>query len=455
MKTNGSIRQTIQSKSIIMNKQHILTKKSFTFFLFILSLYHAAIAQDRESTASGATAQQLDYSKFINTVAKNNLAYAAEKFNLNIAEANIISARVFPDPEFNMGIFDNSERTKQLGRGYNAGIAWTLELGSKRKARINLAKDEAEVTRLLLEDYFRNLRADATRAFLTAKQQAFLVKINQNSYQQLRQLVTSDSIRYKLGSIPEIDFRQSKLEAANMHNTLLATEASWKSALADLSIFMAENATATTAAPRDLFDHLDRTYHLDELVKVAQNDRSDLKVALQNKQLSKRLLQLAQANRVVDLGLSFGLTYNGEARNETAPTPQFTAVNAGISIPLKFSNLKTSDLKAAKFKIDQDEISYQEILLRIQIEVTQAFYTYQAAQKQVQLFDSAMLSEAKAILAGKVYSYKRGETSLLEVLNAQRTYNETQLSYYEARYNYAIALVELQRTAGIWDIQEI
>ncbi len=440
---------------MIMNKQHILTKKSFTFFLFILALYHTAIAQDRNSSVSEVTGQQLDYSKFIHTVAKNNLGYAAEKFNLSIAEANIISARVFPDPEFNMGIFDNSERTKQLGRGYNAGIAWTLELGAKRKARINLAKDEAEVTRLLLADYFRNLRADATLAFLTAKQQAFLLKINQNSYQQLRQLAISDSIRYQLGSIPEINFRQSKLEAANMHNTLLATEATWKSALANLSLFMADSSVTTTVLSLDAFNHLDRTYHLDELVRVAQNDRSDLKVALQNKQLSKRLLQLAQANRIIDLGLSVGVTYNGEARNETAPTPQFTAVNAGISIPLKFSNFNTGDLKAAKFKIDQDEIAYQEVLLRIQIEVTQAFLSYQAAQKQVQLFDSAMLSEAKAILAGKVYSYKKGDTSLLEVLNAQRTYNETQLSYYEARYNYAIALVELQRTAGIWDIQEI
>lgn len=99
-----------------MNKQHILTKKSFTFFLFILALYHTAIAQDRNSSVSEVTGQQLDYSKFIHTVAKNNLGYAAEKFNLSIAEANIISARVFPDPEFSMGIFDNSERTKQLGR---------------------------------------------------------------------------------------------------------------------------------------------------------------------------------------------------------------------------------------------------------------------------------------------------------------------------------------------------
>ncbi len=435
-----------------MNKQPILTKKRLTFFLFILTLSPTAIAQDRDSLN---TAQKLDYSKFITAVGQQNLGYAAEKFNLNIAEANLISARVFPDPEFSVGLFDNSERTKQLGRGYNAGLAWTLELGAKRKARINLAKDEAEATRLLLEDYFRNLRADATLAFLMAKQQLLLVKTYQNSYQQLRQLVVSDSIRYQLGSIPEIDFRQSKLEAANMRKTLLATEATWKASAVNLAVFMGEQTATGIKTPQDPFVHLDREYRLNELIRIAQNDRSDLKVAVQNKQLSQRLLQLARANRVIDLGISLGFTYNGEARNETAPTPQFTAINAGLSIPLKFSNLKTGDLKAAKFKIDQDETAYQEVLLRIQVEVTQAFLNYQAAQKQVQLFDSNMLLEAKAILDGKVYSYKRGETSLLEVLNAQRTYNETQLSYYEARYNYAIALVELQRTAGIWDIQEI
>lgn len=66
-----------------------------------------------------------------------------------------------------------------------------------------------------------------------------------------------------------------------------------------------------------------------------------------------------------------------------------------------------------------------------------------------------MLQEARAILEGKIYSYTRGETALLEVINAQRSYNETRLAYDEARYNYAVALVELQRAADIWDIDQL
>ena len=54
---------------------------------------------------------------------------------------------------------------------------------------------------------------------------------------------------------------------------------------------------------------------------------------------------------------------------------------------------------------------------------------------------------------GKIYSYNRGEVSLLEVLDAQRTYDEVQAQYIETLFNYSSALVEFERSAGIWDIE--
>ena len=55
-------------------------------------------------------------------------------------------------------------------------------------------------------------------------------------------------------------------------------------------------------------------------------------------------------------------------------------------------------------------------------------------------------------MKGKIYSYDRGETSLLEVLNAQRTFNEIQSSYIEILVDNYMALVELERATGIWDM---
>ena len=77
---------------------------------------------------------------------------------------------------------------------------------------------------------------------------------------------------------------------------------------------------------------------------------------------------------------------------------------------------------------------------------------YLAYCKQVENYDNGMISNAQNVRKGKIYSYSRGETSLLEVLNAQRTYNDIQQSYYETLFNRAVALVELEKAAGIWDI---
>ena len=82
----------------------------------------------------------------------------------------------------------------------------------------------------------------------------------------------------------------------------------------------------------------------------------------------------------------------------------------------------------------------------------QAYFNYQAVKKQVAQFNNGMIDGTQKILNGKIYSYKRGETSLLEVLNAQRTYNDVQQDYYQTLLNYASSLINLERNAAIWDI---
>jgi cobalt-zinc-cadmium efflux system outer membrane protein len=396
--------------------------------------------------------QTISYTDFIGLVGKNNLGYAAEKFNLNIAEANILTAGIFPDPELGFSWFDNGQRRMNMGYGFSSELTWTLELGGKRKARIELAKSQNELTKFLLQDYFRNLRAYATINYLAAMQNKLLLDVQLNSYQQMNQLAKSDSIRFKLGSITQLDARQSKLEAATMLNDVYQAEAEWKAALVNLTVLLGLKQTDTLFIANGDFSRFDRSFTLQELITTAQNNRADLLAALQNKNVSQNLLKLAQANRVIDLGLNTGIGYASYVRNVIAPTPAFTTINAGISIPLKFSNNRPGELKAAYFANQQADVQYKEVELQIQSEITQAYFNYLAQQKQVQQFNNGLLVEAKAVLDGKIYSYQRGETSLLEVLNAQRTYNDVQQAYYQTLYNYAAALVELERAAGIWDI---
>ncbi|MBS1508399.1 MAG: TolC family protein [Bacteroidetes bacterium] len=394
----------------------------------------------------------LPFADYLSLVGQNNLLYAAEKFNVNIAEAGIEIAKVFPNPQLYYGYFDNGQRRMDMGYGYAVNASTTIELGGKRRARMDLASDYTELSKALLENYFRNLRADATLSYLNAIKLKNILDVKLSSYKNIGRLASSDSIRFKLGSIMEIDARQSKVEAGSLLNALYQSESDWKIALASLGLILGKREADTLYYPVGSLPTFERDFKLAELLTTAQNNRADLLAALKNKNVAKSALKLAKANRMIDLGIVIGSSNASVVTNFVAPTPSFTQVSGGVFIPLKFSNNYKGELKIANYTIQQAELQYRQVELQVQTEVTQAYYNYLALSKQVKQFQSGLLVESKKVLDGKVYSYQRGKTSLLEVLNAQRTYNEIRQNYFEALYNYSASLVELERAVGIWDI---
>ena len=419
-----------------------MKKYSLIFTLLFTTFYNIGWGQDNSLT----------YSNFINRVRDNNIEYATEKFDVSIAEAEILTARAFEDPELSFGYFDNGERKRQMGYGFESELSWTLELGGKRRARTNLAKSEYALAQSILLNYFKNLRADATIAYFEALQNKKILEVKQNSYETMAQLATSDSIRFKLGDISEVDAKQSKVEAITLKNDVYAAEAEYKNALINLSLLMGVIDINNMFTLDQEFPNIDRQFMIEHLIALAQENRTDLVAALQSKDVSKRNAELAKANRAIDLGLNVGVEYNSIIRNEVAETPRFTQISGGISIPLKFSNRRNNDWKVAKMEYEQSERLYDLAKLEVTSQVQQAYNLYIAHQQQIKEFNTGLLEKAKAVLDGKSYSYKRGDTSLLEVLDAQRTYNEVQEEYYEALFNYAASLVELERATGTWDI---
>ena len=395
----------------------------------------------------------LTFGQYMNNVKESNIEYLAEKYNVDIADAMVRAAKVFPDPELSVSYGNNQNWNLQMGWGVDAELGYTLELGGKRRARIRVAQSEKEMTEALLEDYFRNLRADATLAYLAVLKQKALLDIRRSSYLQMAELARADSIRYRLGDITEVDARQSRLEAAAMLNEVYVGEGELHEALVRLALMQ---GTVGGQLPDSIAGSLRmdrRDFDLPALVAAAQDNRADLQAVLKFREVSQSNLRLAKANRMIDLGLSFGGEYASEVRNEIAPAPAFRGITVGVSIPLKFSNTNKGELRAAQSAVAQSEKQYEAIELQISGEVAQAYYKYQSVCRQVEQFDTGLLEDAEAIRQKKVYGYTRGETDILEVLNAQRTYNEVRATLCEALYNCSEALVELERACGIWDIE--
>lgn len=424
-------------------------KSKYTILSIFICLLFIPLIVPAQVVDTTFAKKQLNYIDFIQQVKNNNLEYAAQKYTVNLAEAEVENAKIIPDIEWNI---EGNSNQKHMGNNLETGLGWTIELGGKRKARIDLAKSQVDLNRYLLQDYLRNLYADASLQFLECIQNKNLLDVQLNSYKTLSNLAASDSIRYKLGDITLTDSKQSKLEAQFMLNEVFKAESEWKNSLYALNLVMGKSQKDTLYTANSNFTDFTRDFDLADLITTAQNNRADLQAALQNKEVSQKMLKLAKANRIMDLGISAGMQFNGKATNEEAPSPYHTGVTAGLSIPLRFLNNRKGEVQTAHYTIQQADLEYKQVELQIQTEVTQAYQNYVNTKKQMQQFSNGLLSESKAILEGKIYSYKRGNTSLLEVLDAQRTYNDVQENYYQTLYNFCSALVRLERTVGIWDI---
>lgn len=405
------------------------------------------------SIAAGAQQMKpLSYRQYMERVTAGNLEYAAERLNVDISDAEVIASKVFNDPNLSVSYFNNENNSLEMGEGVEVELSKTFSFG-KRGANIALARSESELSRALLADYFRNLRADATVSYLEALKQYELYKVKQNAYDNIRQLAESDSVRFKLGKIMEIDAIQSRLEAGILKNELIQAETDLHNAFSNLNLLTGSVAHDTLYIPEASLHLPPRDFVLADLISTASVNRADLVAALKNKEVASRALKVTRRERNTDVDLSIAVSKNARVRNEEAPAPPFTGVTAGIAIPLKFSNFNKGAVRAARFREQQAETQYQQALLQVQTEVMQAYRSCQSLMQQVGHYENGMLQAAREVIDGKVYSYNRGEVSLLEVLDAQRTFDDVQAQYIETLFNYSTALVELEKSAGVWDVE--
>lgn len=394
-------------------------------------------------------AQQVGYREFMQAVAGDNAALLAERYNVDIAAANLQAARVFNDPELSVSFSDNQENTLMMGRSLEAELSYGFSLGGVRRARIGVAATEQELSEAALADFFRQLRQEAATAWAEAWAARERERICRSSYEVMERVAAADSIRAAVGEIRRSDAVQSSLEAITQKGEWMQARADYRNALATLSLLAGGLEITGLAGQEPPVTHFPQD--IGEMMEIAERSRSDLRAAELSRTLSQKNLALVRASRAMELGLSLGYAHNTEVRNETAPAPAFNGITVGVSIPLKLSSLNRGERTAAEASVAQAERYLQAARQQVRTEVLQAWNAYEAACEVAGHYSQDIVSGARSIQEGMEFAYKRGEVSLIELLTAVRTYNDVALSAVEAQAARLAAAASLQAALGTED----
>lgn len=392
-------------------------------------------------------AQTLTYDQYMQAVVEKNVSYLAEKYNVDIAVANVQAAKVFNDPEFSIEYGNNQDWYMQMGQSLDLGLSYDLDLGGVRRARIRTARSEQEIAEASVAAYLSNLRLEAAQAWAEAWKLQQSCLMLEAAVKDMQQIAKSDSIRLSVGDIGSTDATQSKLEAQTLEGELIAMQAEYRNALMALSFMCGgESVTEINEAqlPRHLFP-----YKEEEICRLAEANRADLKAAELSQTLSENNLRLVKASRRMEMNLSLGYSYNTEVRNEIAPAPKFNGLSVGVAIPLKFSNFNRGERRAASSQVLQSQKYYESALMQVHMEAAQAYNAYQAANIVLQKYDDNMLQDARNIAESRKVGYQQGESSLIELLAAQQTYRDVMQAYIDACCNQFVCQKQLEFAIGV------
>src|SRR5208282_2714107 len=86
-------------------------------------------------------------------------------------------------------------------------------------------------------------------------------------------------------------------------------------------------------------------------------------------------------------------------------------------------------------------------------DVRNAYETVRNGEEVVQLYEKGYLQQAQQSLEITQFSYQHGAASLLDFLDAERSYRATELSYRQALATYMSALEQLRQAVGTRDLQ--
>jgi cobalt-zinc-cadmium efflux system outer membrane protein len=265
----------------------------------------------------------------------------------------------------------------------------------------------------------------------------------------MSELVQVQSVRLKTGDISEADYMQSRVEELQLQNDLKEAEAAATAAQFAMCTFLGRESGQTTLMPKGALNAPSQEYPPDQLITMALSTRSNLVALRHARDSAQNAVRLAKSERFDDVELGVSYTHNPASNNLVGASPRYNELGIGLSMPLPLWNRNQHGIRKAQAFFNQSMRQLEAAELNTTVEIRIVLTQYHAALERVRQFQGELLSSAETVLAARRKSYEYGETSLLELLEAQRTANDIRKNYHYAIADAVKLHLEVQRVAAL------
>ena len=321
---------------------------------------------------------------------------------------------------------------------FDVGIGYLFERGHKRQRRLQAARDQTDVTRAQVTDAERILAFNVGQQFVSVLLAESTLQFALQDLQSFQQTVDIGEAEFKAGYIGEGDYLKIKLQLLQFQTDVSSARLAKVQALVGLRELLGYN---TVPANYDVIGDLayqPLKANLEDLQMKALGERPDLRAAQLGITAAQSQILLAKANAKVDVTGTGDFTHvSGE-----------NTASFFVNFPLPIFNRNQGEIARTGYALTQAQEQQQSASDTVLSDVADAYEALRSNDEVLQLYTSGYLKQAQDSRDISEYAYKRGAASLLDFLDAERSYRSIQLAYRQALGSYMTALEQLKEAVG-------
>ena len=407
--------------------------------------------------------EQLSLEQALQVLRTRALDLLIAEAQVRSAEGDVGVAGAVPNPAVNAGygrvLPAYDPNACQPGQGcsadqYTAGIsdqaAIEDSLSGKRSLRLKVARSALAAARLSRTDALRTLEFQVKSAYAqVAQAQRALAFAKENQATNVKTLELFQT-RYRSGAINEGDVARvetQKLESDQAADQALETLRQSRYALAFLlgvrgpvAEFLVDDKILDFAVPPTLANA-----NADRLLRLAFDHRPDLLAQGYQRASAAASVELARRLRFPDITLSAQYTQTGSGQGAIQPP----TLSVGLSAPIPIFYQQQGEIRKAEAAYDTQSLQQAKTTAQVVNDVSMATSSFETSRALVERMEKSLRPSAEHAFQITRLQFDKGAATLMDFLDAQRTYIAANVEYLQDLTNYWTAVFQLEQAVGM------
>jgi len=388
---------------------------------------------------------------------RQNLQLIAEKLNIDIANAAIIQAKLWPNPtisiqDVNLWITDSQRNgeaeiipplTGSFGRNtqFAIGVEQIIVTGGKRRKLVEMERVSRDMAEQYYEELLRSLKVELRNACAEILYLQEYRKVLERQRTILEALIGNYRNQVEQGNVSRSEQLRLQASLLELQSEINDLQRGMNQQQKDLKMLLnISSPVHIILSSNNINIKSPESLSIGNLFDLADITRPDLKGAMFQLEYSGIALRYEKAFRKPDLAFSATYDRSGGVVNNF--------VGFGVSMDIPFLNRNQGNIKAAQISLRQSQTLVEQKQLEIRNEIIHALQNYTLVFDFNRQINNEFITDLDEMQESYTRNFILRNIGIVEFLDFFDAYKQNKRTALEAQKDVKISYEELQYVVG-------